>query len=86
MKESILSQLLIKCPFPEVFEDNIVNKERSARTGGTLQYPHPIRAIVLKRSNCRVQNRARGSLRGRGLHPAYSIVHIKILPSEGAMF
>ena len=65
---------------------NIVNKERSARTGGTLQYPHPIRAIVLKRSNCRVQNRARGSLRGRGLHPAYSIVHIKILPSEGAMF
>lgn len=22
MKESILSQLLIKCPFPEVFEDN----------------------------------------------------------------
>lgn len=51
-----------------------------------LQYPHPIRAVALKRLNCRVQNCARGSLRGRGLHPAYLIVHIKILPSEGTIF
>ena len=68
------------------FSANIVNKERSARTGRILQYPHPIRAVALKRLNCRVQNCARGSLRGRGLHPAYLIVHIKILPSEGTIF
>ena len=47
------------------FSANIVNKERSARTGRILQYPHPIRAVALKRLNCRVQNCARGSLRGR---------------------
>ena len=68
------------------FSANIVNKERSARTDGILQYLHPIRAVALKRLNCRAQNRTHGSLRGRGLPPVYSIVHIKILPSEGAMF
>ena len=62
------------------------NLERKTRTGRILQYPHPIRAVALKRLNCRVQNCARGSLRGRGLHPAYLIVHIKILPSEGTIF
>ena len=59
---------------------NIVNKERSARTGRTLQYPHPIRAVVLKRLNCRAQNRTHGSLRGRGLPPPIRLFILRYCP------
>lgn len=72
--------------YPSTSYESLYGAKYNYGGSNATDYPHPIRAIVLKRSNCRVQNRARGSLRGRGLHPAYSIVHIKILPSEGAMF
>lgn len=62
------------------FSANIVNKERSARTGRILQYPHPIRAVALKRLNCRAQNRTRGSLRGRGLPPPIRLFILRYCP------
>lgn len=62
------------------FSANIVNKERSARTGRILQYPHPIRAVALKRLNCRVQNRTHGSLRGRGLPPPIRLFILRYCP------
>lgn len=59
---------------------NIVNKERSARTDGILQYLHPIRAVALKRLNCRAQNRTHGSLRGRGLPPPIRLFILRYCP------
>ena len=47
------------------FSANIVNKERSARTGRILQYPRPVRVCALMRLNRRVPNGTHGGVRGR---------------------
>lgn len=43
-------------------------------------YLHPIRAVALKRLNCRAQNRTHGSLRGRGLPPPIRLFILRYCP------
>ena len=66
-----IHQSLLECSRKPGVE--MLNNERTTRTGGILQYPRPIRVVALMRLNRRVRNRTHGGVRGRGSRPSYSI-------------